>query len=304
LDKIDLENLSYGRAEYLIPVAYNGTKTGIYYSNSIYESGEEYAILDIHGKADVAGAYITHPLIRTKNKSLDIKFGFDYKNIYEYMLDESRSEDNIRVLNLGLNFNFADEFYGRNIINFTYYQGIRDLFGGNGGNDPGTSRLNADGGFGKATLDLARIQKLPGYNHFIFRASGQYSKDDLFVAEQFFLGGVGSVRGFAPSALSGDSGYFLSAELYLAPPYPKTKIFNQNLGDAFKVVLFADHGGAFKNDILPGEDKNNYLTGIGAGLRLYADKYVSARLDWAVPKIDDKFNTSDSEIYLQLILNF
>jgi hemolysin activation/secretion protein len=304
LDKIDLENLSYGRIEYIIPVMYSGTKAGIYYSNSIYEAGEQYAILDIQGKAHVAGAYLTHPLVKTRATSLDVKFGFDYKDIYEYMLDETTSEDNIRVFNLGLNYNVVDGFYGRNILNITYYQGIRDLFGGNGANDPETSRINADGGFSKGTLDLARVQKLPGYNHLILRASGQYSNDDLFVAEQFFIGGVGSIRGFSPSALSGDKGYSISGELYIAPPYPETKIFNQNLGDTVKLVLFADHGGVFKNDVQPGEDKNDYLTSIGVGLRLYATQYVSARLDWGVPRIDGHFETGDSETYVQLVFNF
>lgn len=304
LDKIDLENLSHGRLEYIIPVMYNGTKVGIYYTNSIYEAGEKYTILDIQGKAHVAGAYVTHPLVKTRNTSLDVRFGFDYKDIYQYMLDETTSADKIRVFNLGLNYNFVDGFYGRNILNLTYYQGVRDLFGGNGESDPGTSRMNADGQFSKGTLELARIQKLPGYNYFILRASGQYSNDDLFVAEQFFLGGVGSVRGFSPSLLSGDKGYFISGELYIAPPYPETKIFNQNLGDTFKLVLFADHGGVFKNDVQPGEDKDDYLTSIGAGLRLYITKYISARLDWAVPKMDGHFETSDSETYLQLVFNF
>ena len=304
LDRIDLQNLSYGRVDYLIPVAYNGTKAGIYYSNSVYEAGEEYAILDIHGKTHVAGIYVTHPLVRTRDTSLDVKLGFDYKDIYEYMLNETQSQDKIRVVNLGLTYNFVDNFSGRNIISFTYDQGIRDIFGGNGDNDRSTSRLNADGGFNKATLDLARIQKLPGYNHFIFRASGQYSNDDLFVAEQFFLGGMSSVRGFKPSSQSGDRGYSLSGELYLAPPYPEAKIFSQNLGDTIKFVLFADHGGVFKNDIQPGEDKVSYMTSIGAGLRLYAGKYFSARMDWAVPRIDGQFKTNHSETYVQVAFNF
>ena len=164
--------------------------------------------------------------------------------------------------------------------------------------------MNADGGFSKGTLDLARIQKLSGYNYLILRASGQYSNDDLFVAEQFFLGGVGSIRGFSSSALSGDKGYSISGELYIAPPYPETKIFNQNLGDTVKLVLFADHGGVFKNDVQPGEDKDDYLTSIGVGMRLYATRYVSARLDWAVPRIDDKFKTNHSVTYVQAAFNF
>lgn len=77
--------------------------------------------------------------------------------------------------------------------------------------------------------------KLPGYNYLILRAFGQYTNDDLFVAKQFFIGGVGS---------------------------------------------------------------------IGAGLRLFATKYVSARLDCSVPRIDDQFKTNHSETYVQGAFNF
>lgn len=254
LDRIDLNKLSYGRAEYLFPIDYNGTKIGMSYSNSAYEAGEQYAILDIHGKSHVVGMYITHPVIKTRERTLDIRFGFDYKDVYDYLLDSIRSEDNIRVFNLGMTYDFFDRFLGRNIISFTYHQGVRDLFGGSGKNDPNTSRLNADGAFTKYTADIIRLQKLPGYNHLYLRASGQFSEDNLFVAEQF--------------------------------------------------ILFADHGGVYINNIQPGESKNDYLTSIGAGIRLYAGKHFSVMYDYAAPKIKDNFNSQNAEHYLQAVFSF
>ena len=291
LDRIDLNKLSYGRAEYLFPLDYNGTKMGLSYANSIYKAGEQYTILDIHGKAHVAGIYLTHPLIKERAQALDIKFGFDYKDVYDYLLDSIRSKDNIRVFNLGGTYDFTDRVQGRNIINLTYYQGVRGILGGNGKKDPDSSRLNADGAFAKYTADIIRLQKLQGYNHLYLRASGQFSEDNLFVAEQFMLGGAGSVRGFSPASQSGDSGYFGSAELHLSPIYPETKVFNQKIGDTIKLVLFADHGGVYRNNAQPGENKNDYLTSIGAGLRLYAGKHFSVRYDYAVPRINDHFNS-------------
>ena len=304
LDNIDIEKLSYGRVEYLIPIAYSGTKAGLYYTGSLDKSGKEYAALDIHGEAQVGGIYITHPIIKTRDKALDVKFGFDYKDIYDYMLGALRSKDDIRVFNLGMTYNFIDGFYGRNIINLTYYQGVRDILGGNGAHDSDASRLNADGAFSKGTADFIRIQKLPGYNHLLLKASGQLSGDSLFSAEQFILGGAGSVRGFAPSLQSGDSGYSVSAELYLSPLFPEANIFNQKLGDTLKFVLFIDHGGVFRNDVQPGEDKRDYLTGIGAGIRLYAGKYFSARFDYAVPYINGGYDADNSEIYVQVAVGF
>lgn len=326
LDDIDFDNLSYLRAEYAVPITYYGTKMGGYYADSRYKVGKEYEPLEIHGETHLAGLYLTHPLIKTRMHTLDLKLGFDYKDIYEYMLDELASKDKIRVASLGATYNFIDKFYGRNIISVIYHQGIRDLFGGTGKNEREskrqglweqlfgnndidvpripTSRLYADGGFSKGTLDLARVQKLPGYNYMLLKGSGQISGDNLFVAEQFFIGGISTVRGFSSASQGGDQGYCVSAEFHLSPVFPEAKIINQTFGDMFKFVLFIDHGGVFKNDVLPGEDEDEYLTSIGAGFRLYAGKYFSVRLDYAVPRIDGVFEIDDAELYAQVAFVF
>jgi hemolysin activation/secretion protein len=304
LDRIDIDKLSYGRLEYLIPIDYNGTKLGLYYANSIYEAGEQYTILNIHGKAHVAGLYAIHPLIRQRDKTLSIRAGFEYKDVYDYMLDSLRSKDNIRVFNASINYDFFDALQGRNIIGFSYYQGIRDLFGGNASNDSDSSRLNADGQFSKYTLDLVRVQRITDYSHIILRGSGQISGDALFSAEQFYIGGIGTVRGFKPSLYGGDSGYLLGAELHISPLFPEKKILNRKVGDAFKFVMFVDHGGIYRNDVQPGENKDDHLTSVGAGIRFYEGKYFSLRMDWAVPEINGKFNTGNSMTYMQATMNF
>ncbi|MCG2709698.1 MAG: hypothetical protein L6246_05200, partial [Thermodesulfovibrionales bacterium] len=113
LDEIDLNKLSYGRIEYIFPVDRNGTKLGFYGANSIYEAGENLAPLQIEGKAHVAGIYLTHPLIKQKDKTLTIKAGFDYKDVYDYMLDSLNSKDDIRAVNIGINYDFIDKLWGR-----------------------------------------------------------------------------------------------------------------------------------------------------------------------------------------------
>jgi len=304
LDKLDLDKLSFGRLEYLIPVDYNGTRLGAYYTNTLYQAGEQFAILDVHGKANVAGIYLTHPLIKARTRSLDIRLGFDHKDVRDHMLGSLRSEDNIRVFNLGLTYDFRDKLQGRNILSLTYHQGVRDIFGGSGANDPGTSRRGADGAFGKYAFEALRAQQLSRYNHLMLRATGQISNDPLFAAEQFYLGGVGTVRGFRPSARSGDTGYALTAELHLSPISPGKRVFNQHLGDTIKLVLFADHGGVYKNNVQPGENKEDDLTSLGAGLRFYHGRNVSVRLDWAVPRIDGNFRTRNAETYMQAVFSF
>ena len=304
LDHLDFDRLLYGRGEYMIPVSYNGTKVGAHIGNSNYDGGQYLSPLDIEGKAFVAGAYVTHPIIKEQIKTLEMRFGFDYKDLKDYALSRLNSEDNIRVFSLGLNFQYFDKFQGSNLIGISCYQGMGNFLGGSGTNDPNSSRLNADGSFTKFTADAVRFQKLPGYNHILLRALGQFSNDVLFVAEQFSIGGMGIVRGFPPYLFGGDSGYIFSGELHTSPIAPETEIFNRKLGDVFKFVFFAETGGVFRNDVQPGENKNNHLTSIGAGIRLYAHDRFSVLLDWAVPKIDGSFKTSSSITYVQAAVHF
>jgi hemolysin activation/secretion protein len=304
LDRKDAGRLNYGRLEYLLPVNYNGARLGMNYSNAVYKAGEEFASLKINGKSNVAGIYITEPVIKEIGRSLDARFGFDYKDLNDYILGEVMSKDRIRVFNLGATYGFTDNLYGRNIISLTGYQGVRGLLGGSGNNDPGTSRLHSDGAFRKFTADVTRVQGLNGNNYLMLKANGQYSRDSLFSAEQFMSGGAWGVRGFKPASMSGDSGYLLSAEVYLSPPYPETRIFNQRLGEVLKFVLFADNGGVYRNDVQPGEDKDDSLTSLGAGIRLSYVKRFSLKLDWAVPRTEGKFHTGNSETYLQTTFSF
>ncbi len=166
------------------------------------------------------------------------------------------------------------------------------------------SRLGATGGFNKVTADALRIQKLPGYNHILLRASGQYSSDELFVVEQFLIGGAGSVRGFNPAERSGDIGYSLTAEAVLSPFFADKTIYGQKVGNTIQFAFFIDHGYVRRNSPLPGEDRKAYLTGIGGGLRLYAGTFLSVKADYGVPKVDNSFKTSKSVIYVQAMFNF
>ncbi len=304
LDRIDFNRLSFGRLEYLMPIGYNGTQMGILLANSLYRAGEELIVLGIEGKARIYGIHISHPFIKTRERTLSARAGFQYKDVYEYRLGALSSEDNIRTLTIGVNYDYVDGLYGRNIIVVEYNRGIRDFLGGAGKNDPATSRLNADGQFNKFNIDAARVQRLPLQSFLVLRGSGQLSADKLFVAEQFFIGGMGSVRGFRPAMHSGDSGYSLTAELVSSPFFPETKVLGQKIRDTIKLALFADHGGVYRNKPQPGEDRNNYLTSIGAGLRLHVGRHFSFRIDYAVPEIKGRFNSRNSETYLQATMVF
>lgn len=303
-DKLDVNALSYGRAEYSLPLGIYGTRAGVYYAHNLYEASGDVAPLGLKGNADLGGVFVTHPLIRTRDTNLSARLGFDYKDVREYALGEILSKDKVRVATFGLGYDSTDKWLGKNFVTLTYHQGIPDFLDGTGRNDLGVSRFGAKGDFNKVTAEALRIQKLPGYNHLLLRGSGQYSSDPLFVIEQFLIGGAGSVRGFNPAENTGDIGYSLTAEAVLSPFFADRNIWGQKVGNTIQFAFFVDHGYVRRNSPLPGDYKQAYLTGIGGGVRIYAGKYLSVKADYGIPKVDSSFETRKSVIYVQTMLAF
>jgi hemolysin activation/secretion protein len=149
-----------------------------------------------------------------------------------------------------------------------------------------------------------RIQKLPGYNHLILRASGQYSPDRLFLAEKFNLGGEGTIRGINPATLSGDSGLLTSAEFVTSPLFGNRTIFNQKVGDTLKFAFFTDYGKVVTTDRQATDLPDSDRWSVGAGARLYAGKHFTCKLDWAAPWRDGSFSAKHSFTYIQATISF
>jgi hemolysin activation/secretion protein len=307
LDKIDLDRLSYGRVEYMVPVGGSGTQLGGYFANSVYQASGSLAPLNLNGKARVYGLYGSYPLVKKRDEALSLRFGGDYIDVDENLVGSPRSKDKIRKLTLTASYFKTDRFLGRNFLGFGYSRGLGGFIDGSMSDTPvngiPTSRLGAKDDFNKFSFDALRIQKLPGYNLLIIRGSAQYSPDRLFVAEQFLLGGEGTVRGYNPAKFSGDSGYNISLELATSPFFADRTIFKQKVGDTIKLALFADNGGVFTTDTQVNEPGSDNVTGVGAGIRLYGGQFFSFKLDWAVP-MSGKISAKSSKTYLQASLTF
>lgn len=310
VDDLNLSRLSYGRAEYSIPVGGLGTQIGAYYSNTTYsaEGVDSLAIMGLQGSASIAGIYATHPVLKRLDKSLTVRVGGEFISLYDKLLGNTQDKDEIRKITLGLSYETLDTFLGRNFVNISYARGLGGFLGGTtSGADPGPSYAGANNFFNRFNLDAMRIQKLPGYNVLVVRGAFQYSPERLFSAERMQLGGMGSVRGFGAASKSGDSGYALSLELVSSPFFPNSAIFNQKTGDTIKFALFTDSGKVFNTNPQSSETASAFLSSIGAGLRLYGGTMFTFKLDWALPGAQGAYNSfsiRDSRVYVQTAVSF
>ncbi len=121
VDKLDVNALSYIRGEYSVPVSVYGTRMGVYYAHNEYKASGDVAPLGLKGNADLAGIFLGHPFIKTRDTTVSARLGFDYKNVREYALGELISKDKVRVGTFGLFYDSVDRYLGKNFANITYH---------------------------------------------------------------------------------------------------------------------------------------------------------------------------------------
>jgi hemolysin activation/secretion protein len=150
----------------------------------------------------------------------------------------------------------------------------------------------------KAQYTAFKLYAYTGWSFQYFSLSsaldGQYSHDELFSTESFYLGGQSSIRGFRNDSTMGDSGFSIRNDLDL------------KLGDIFETEnkwvkaftpgIFADFGMVFPNGA---RRDNGTMSGAGAKLGF---KYwlIDASAAYARVIAKEDWMTEDYSVYLYL----
>lgn len=314
----------YGRAGYEAPVNCFGTRAGMSFAYMDYDIGKEFKVLGMNGRTIVYTLYANHPLIRSRARNLNLEASFERKAVKNYVFsDLLMGDDTLSVLKVGASFNNTDHS-GRNYIAGYIHQGIPGFLGSLEKGDPKASRYAAGtretgGQFTKVTLDAGRIQRLnldglnrlaamftgddcAGYDerigYLILRGQGQYTGDDLVVAEQFALGGPDTVRGYPMGQYNADRGFALSAEL-------RAPILRDRFADRVQLSFFTDYGRGWLVTAIPFENKSESLSGAGLGLRVDLPWETNLRLDcaWRIGGIQPSDGHKPA-VYVQLMKSF
>jgi hemolysin activation/secretion protein len=292
---------------YLLPVT-NATQVGIYATRNQIEMQHEFKDVMARGKAEVYGAFINHTLINGPDFKMVANLGFDYKNVYNFLLGLESSRDRERVLKAGLNMDYADAWRGRNIINNEIDFGIPNIMGGSKAVDTRSSIVGAGGRFTKDVFDYLRLQTLPFDSTLLFKSEAQFSSRILPSTEQYQLGGISNVRGFAPGEAVGDSGQTLTTEfglpVYGLPRSIRVPFSSANLHDALRVALFYDWGHVSLRNPQPGQAKERSLDSLGCGVRLTLPENFFIRVDLAWPVSGEPGDHRGEHTWLQVSKEF
>ncbi len=275
-DSIDDSALITG--DWKIPLNSQGTRLDAHYVKANYVIGHGLDSLGLGGNTEIYGFKVSHPFMAKKNKRFELSGGYENKHV-ESLVSGSIRQDETHTFHVGFNFDNLDRFLGKNIVFFDYRHGHLEPQ-----EEFAWSDTAASASYSIVKLDLARIQKVYGYTSLLARGSGQYSFEKLVSSDRIVAGGYGSVRGHAPASTIGDSGYTLSAELMMAPPFvADKKLFGLRVTQMFQVAAFYDFGQVYINKPLPGEVNTQTLAGTGLGFRVfYKDRFVF-KYDFGVP---------------------
>lgn len=255
------ENLAYGRIGYSVPIGYNGLRVGASYASNWYELGQEFSALNARGRAEISSLYVTYPFIRTLKGSLYSSASLEHKRLKDRTgTPYSASDRKVQLASVGLSGNYYDSFAGGGVTSME-----TSLAGGELSMDATSLAIDSataksDGGFGRVTYSLNRLQRVTDKNTLYAGVWGQQANKNLNSSEEISLGGANAVRAYPQGESNGDEGWVSTVEL--RHDLPTTKF-----APALQAVAFYDIGSIAVNHEDYNADKNSRtISGAGLGL--------------------------------------
>jgi len=254
--------------------------------------------LDILGNSVVAGTRYLVPLDVSGTMKHQVSFGIDYKHLGRSEATVPGSHTSITVsnpitytpLSIGYTALRPDErgytkvsATTRGYVAGLVPQGAKEDFQGDPNdvlNKPGLRRFST-GTFVVLQGSLDRYQPLPHEFSLSAKVDGQWTNEPLIPTEQYFAGGMESVRGYREFEAVGDEAVHASIEL-VSPPVPQLSA--EHIRRSLRFVAFYDVAYLWLRQPLAGQTDRRQLEGTGVGLRFALSDHLRFRYDaaWAL----------------------
>jgi len=245
----------------------------------------------VAGNATVGGLRYLFPIFKGGKARHQLSVGADYKRLEETEAIFPGSLGTAIVLSpiqytpfsVGYSGSYPDS-YGTTSFTTTLTGYVAGLIPGGGEKDfagdpnnpdefPG-NRQGSTGTFGVVKPGISRIQPLPYDFLLSARVDGQWASEPLIPAEQYFAGGMDTVRGYIQNQSLGDNALFWRAELYTPdlPSIPIDRFWQRRRSSdvkaTIKLVGFYDSARLWTQQAPAGQEDLSRLEGVGGGLRM------------------------------------
>ena len=257
-------------------VSTEGTKLLVTTSIGRSEPGSSLKVYKVEGDSSTISLGLSHPFIRSRKENLNGQLSFTSRNSQTDLLGATLSKDHLRVIDLGVSYDFLDRYLGINLLSINLTKGI-DMFGATKTGSANLSRSDGHSDFTKLSGDLLRLQQLGDGWSLLTSLSWQYAFDRLLSSEEFGLGGPQLVRAYDPSEITGDQGYGLKIEVQKGI---KTK---WDYLKSYQPYFFIDHGAVYLKNPTATSQKEEGLTSLGIGTRGNITDWLSGYLEIGLP---------------------
>lgn len=263
--------LRYGRAAYQLPVGARGTQVGGSLLALDYKLGGAFAALQAHGTAKAVGAFVSHPLVRSRRLNVNAQLSAEDKQLRD-RIDATAfsSEKDLRLVSLGVSGDWHDSVGGDSISLFS-----ANWTRGRLGMDAASAAIDAvsaqtAGNFDKFGVTLRRLQALGASTNLYASLQAQWASKNLDASEKMPLGGALAVRAYAQGDAASDEAQLLTLEL------------RHSIAQGWQVVGFYDwaHGRVNQSPWAVGDNRRT-LQGAGMGLTWNSGAGHALRVYWA-----------------------
>ena len=297
------DGLQYVRGAYQALVG--DATVGASYAYFHYRLGRQFAVLHADGTEQIASVYGSYPLVRSYDNNLQVVVDADYRRFEDTIgAVATRTDRRAEVVTLGLTGDHHDSIGGGGWDAYSVYvtggsldietQLARDA-------DAQTARTQ--GGYGKLTFSVDRLQTVAGPFAIYASVRGQVASKNLDISEKMELGGAYAVRAYPEGEAYGDEGYVATVEGRLRLPN-----FVPGVPGRWQLAAFLDTGWVRfeKNPWISGPDSAR-RSGVGVGLSWAADNNFLVRVAYAHkigPEEATSYPDTSGEFWFQLVKFF
>jgi hemolysin activation/secretion protein len=294
--------MNYGRMSYDTLLNGEGARVGAGYSGLHYRLSGEFAALDAYGTAQDGMLWARQPLLRSRISNAYVQLQYDHLQLND---DVGASDvENRRHLDT-LTSSFSGDIRDNSLAGAVSTWSGSWTYGHVGFDNAAAESADASaadtqGDFSRWNLILGRLQSFTVQDALYVGAAAQCSKGNLDPSQKLVVGGPGSVRAYDVSALSGDTGYQLTAEL--------RHTFPQLHHGQWQMVAFLDNAYVTVNrtQFAPGRNIAN-LSDAGAGVNWTGADQWSFSVVLATPIGNEPVlagDTTSTHLWLQVTRGF
>jgi hemolysin activation/secretion protein len=280
---LTMEELLYAEARWQQII--DGRGTQLIFGGTWYRSQPDIRLAPpaeaLTGSGSLYSIGLRYPLIRSGKENLSVMLGYNHEQVAARLefpdMNLRLYRDRLRSLAGVLSGRITDEQQYDIAAAFSLTRGLRIL--GAGDSSDISSRMDGLPDFTKINASVSCRRSFGPEWRWAVNLAGnvQYSFDPLLAGEEFGLGGVESVRGYDPSAFSGDSGAAGSVELRYDKPHPVSYL------SKIQGYFFYDAGTISNRGDF--QVSSASATAAGAGLRFQVNRPTGSSAS-AFPRVD------------------